>query len=117
MPAKVPESKISRILADAKLTSVAEAAAKHGICSATITRYRAELDPSSPLAAEIEQLVREADDWRSGIPATLEALVSYLRIAATSKSADDPAVIRAVTSAFSALAEYSLAEKILGENR
>lgn len=74
MSAPISPKILARAMADATLIGDRKAAKKHGISYRTIETNRAKLDPSSPLAFELQRVLNDQDlSWSGGIPDVLQA--------------------------------------------
>ena len=116
MPAKLSQTKVAKALADATLMGDVKAAKKNGISVASIERYRADLDPMSPLAVELQKELNERDElWAAKLPDALESGIDYLTSVFKGEQDLDADAVKAVTGSIETLADINMTRKIIKE--
>lgn len=102
------------VLAEAAFSDDETVLRRHGISPRTLRRYRERLHSDSRLAAFVQEkksiLERE---WADEIAPAIRAAVGFLRRAASTADASDPAAIRAIAEALKTLSELQMTREVL----
>ena len=113
----------SIVLVEAAFFGDKPTAAKYGIATRTIHRYRKRLNEDAQLSAlvKVKKDLME-QEWAEEMPAAIRASIEFLRKAATEAKATDPDVIHAIAGALKILSDVAMTKKVIdarltGQNR
>ncbi|MGB3788656.1 MAG: hypothetical protein WA949_11645 [Phormidesmis sp.] len=113
MGTKLSQEKLAKALADADELGIVESSKRHGIDRKTISKYKNSLDPSSLLAAKVEQIRRKkSTDCLDGVPDAIRAGVATLE-ALASDPESNPRTIHALTKMVKELTETKLSHEMI----
>lgn len=112
MPAKFSQSILAAALADLTLMPPCKAAKKHGVSARTLKRYQTDLDPASPLAAEVQSITNNRDtSWSAALPQALNETIAALEVEVNDRDSN-PKRIAALVSAVKTLNGVQLTRKV-----
>lgn len=112
LTAKISQSIIAAALADLTIMPRDEVAKKHGMTRRSLNRYQANLDPTSPLAAEIQNIINNRDEtWSADLPIALEESVAMFRMHVNNPDCD-PKMIEALTRAIKTFNGIEMTRKV-----
>lgn len=109
---KFPQSRIAVALADLTIMTQRESAKKHGISIRSLKRYKADLDPASPLAAEVQNINNNRDtSWAAELPDTLREALAVLRVHISNPNFD-PKQLNAIVNSIKVLNGIEMTRKV-----
>ena len=101
---KLDPHKAAQLLVDADITTDAVAAKRHGVCQATIGRWRRRLDSDPVLYELYVQKKRWADRaWLAKAPPMIEDALEYMR--RCTEAEPTPEMLRAIAGALKLVSE------------
>lgn len=108
--------KAAKVLIDATTMRDCDVARKHGVCEATIGRYRVRMARDAKLREMVaEKKVLQDVRWADKIASAIVSAVDFLDRAAKAADPQDPEAIHAIAGALKMLGEVQMAREMLDE--
>jgi len=118
MPRQLNRARVSRVLAEALLSTDAQAARNWGVHPGTIRVWKKRMAQDIVLQKEYAQMVEiKTTLWAQKIPTALEASINFVLKASEDADHTDPQTIAAVTEAISKLVEIQVVLETLQRKR